>query len=75
MASECTSEHLKSQNFPGGACPHTPLQSVGLRPLLLTKGVPVVQFAQGLLNPLGGPDSTFAQNEAIIDGGVLSYCS
>jgi len=57
MASECTSEHLKSQNFPGGTCPQTPLQSVGLRPLLLTKGAPVVQFAQGLLNPLGGPVS------------------
>jgi len=44
----------KTSKFPGGG--HAPRQSVCLRPLLLTKGAPVVQFAQGLLNPLGGPD-------------------
>ena len=39
----------------GRNAPRPPYKRVGLRPLLLTKGAPVAQFAQGLLNPLGSP--------------------
>ena len=39
----------------GGHAPRTPYKRVGLCPFLLTKVAPVVQYAQGLLNPLGGP--------------------
>ena len=46
----------KISKLPGAHAPRPPHKTVGLRPFLPTKGAPVVQFAQGLLNPLGSPD-------------------
>jgi len=47
----------KISKFSWGGMPPVPLQKNGLTPTLTTKGAPLVQFAQGLLNPLGGPAS------------------
>jgi len=55
MASECTSEHLKSQHFPGGTCPQTPLQKSGLMPTLTDQRGPSCTICPGPPEPSWQP--------------------